>query len=308
MKPELQCEEALNEFKKRRSKLQASRNESDPNEEKFTPDPDDVIVVTQPKSGTTWILHICHQLRMGGIDPDFDDQLDVITWIERSLWLGQNMNAPQVARPRVFKSHLPYNKVPQGGRMIFCTRDVKDILYSRWKFVLPMLGLEKKISLRTWVELHLQEGTVTSWLSDLKIWWQHQHEPNILFLFFDDLKQNHTNAVWNIGRFIGIPYDETLVDRVVQTTTHSFMSQHHTKFDNHKISAYYAEILELGNEQELIGLVRKDGGRSGDGTNFIPVDLQQRIDELWNDIITHDLDFKSLQDMQAARQPLLQHS
>ena len=44
----------------------------------FKPNPDDVIVAVPPKSGTTWLLHICHQLRMSGAVPDFDDELTVI--------------------------------------------------------------------------------------------------------------------------------------------------------------------------------------------------------------------------------------
>ena len=48
----------------------------------FTPLPNDVIVAVPQKCGTTWLLHICHQIRMRGAEPDFKSQADVITWIE----------------------------------------------------------------------------------------------------------------------------------------------------------------------------------------------------------------------------------
>ena len=38
-----------------------------------------VIVSAAAKSGTTWILHICHQIRMKGAEPDFENQTDVVT-------------------------------------------------------------------------------------------------------------------------------------------------------------------------------------------------------------------------------------
>ena len=48
----------------------------------FTPRPTDVLCVFPLKSGATWLTHICHQIRMQGSDPDFDDQTKVVSWIE----------------------------------------------------------------------------------------------------------------------------------------------------------------------------------------------------------------------------------
>lgn len=48
----------------------------------FQPNPDDMIVAIPPKNGTTWVLHTCHQIRMQGQEPNFDDQNDVIGLIE----------------------------------------------------------------------------------------------------------------------------------------------------------------------------------------------------------------------------------
>ena len=52
----------------------------------FCLDPDNVIVATPPKNGSTWILHVCHRLRMKGQarSPDFDDQLQVVYMFEQS--------------------------------------------------------------------------------------------------------------------------------------------------------------------------------------------------------------------------------
>ena len=41
---------------------------------RFVPCPSDVVMATVAKNGTTWVLHICHQLRMRGVEPDFEAQ------------------------------------------------------------------------------------------------------------------------------------------------------------------------------------------------------------------------------------------
>jgi hypothetical protein len=81
----------------------------------------DVIVFTPPKSGTTWVTHMCHQIRTHGAALTFEDQDDVVPWIDRlgtAYLRGTRFNdepdAPHEAAPRVFKSHAEWKDRPQG--------------------------------------------------------------------------------------------------------------------------------------------------------------------------------------------------
>ena len=44
--------------------------------------PDDVLIAVPPKNGMTWLLHVCHQIRMKGQEPNFEDQWEVVCLIE----------------------------------------------------------------------------------------------------------------------------------------------------------------------------------------------------------------------------------
>ena len=100
--------------------------------ENFTLGSDDIVVAVPGKSGTTWLMHIAHQVRMKGATPDFDDQMDVIPWIDPhgpALAIPDDIDRKQCAKPRIFKSHAPYTAftkggLSEGGKLIYCFRDL----------------------------------------------------------------------------------------------------------------------------------------------------------------------------------------
>ena len=65
---------------------------------------------------------------------DFDEITLVVPWLELALDLGIDPDAPQVAEPRAFKSHLSWHEVPKGGRYLAMVRDPKDVLVSMYHF------------------------------------------------------------------------------------------------------------------------------------------------------------------------------
>ena len=87
-------------------------------------------------------------------------------------------------------------------------------------------------------------GGVAVVLNELMVWWEHRNDDDVLFLFFDDLKEDHAGCVSSIAKFIGIDCDETLLARVVHTTTHAEMVLgHHSKFDTHHLAITLAKKL-----------------------------------------------------------------
>ena len=273
----------------------------------FTPLPSDVIVAPTYKSGTSWLLYICHQLRMQGAEPDFNRLEDVIANIEHEeSWLGENPNSkPQPALPRIFESHLPHARLPKGGKIIYCFRDQKDVVYSLYWHLDDLQLFRGRVSLSVFAQA-ITENTgliinVADVLRDLVIWWEHRHDDNILFLFYDDLKENPEACIRRIAAFIGVECSEEVLHRVVHNTSHAEMVRHHSKF---RLSRYsdvaakkYGERFHQSETRKQVGRVRQNGGHSGDG-QFLPLKTRQFIDKLWNEIVEEKLGFKSLKEMQ----------
>ena len=149
----------------------------------FTPLPDDVIVAVPQKCGTTWLLHICHQIRMRGAEPDFKSQADVITWIELAerVYKVDPATMPQPASPRILATHLQYPLVPKGGKTIYCFREQKDALVSAYYHLNSMFLLKGRVLLSNLALSVMPQ--VEKNLNDLLLWWEHRHDDDILMLF-----------------------------------------------------------------------------------------------------------------------------
>ena len=267
-------------------------------EPSFKPNPDDVIVATPPKNGTTWLLHICHQIRMKGKEPEFQNQVEVVTWIEgtKKRHRIEPGEKPQPAKPRLFCTHLHYPAVPAGGRRLYCFRDQKDAMISAYHFMDAILSLKGRVSMKNFSTIYLQ--LIEGYISDLLFWWEHRHDDDLCLFFFDDLKEDHEACVRRITQHINVKCDEETISRVVQSTTHAEMLKHHSKFDTRKHASDIAKrigetLLPEGNQ---FSRVRRGGGRSGDGQQ-LPVEIQQCVDDLWQEIVTAKLGFRDLNEM-----------
>ena len=136
-------------------------------------------------------------------------------------------------------------------------------------------------------------------LNDLLLWWAHRHDDNLLFLFFDDLKENHTGLVRRIAKFMRVRCDEDAIARVVHTTTHAEMARQSSKFHTRRLATRVAE--EVGKSSpsqcELVSRVHKNGGKSGEGDRLLSAEVLQKIDQLWKKIVTRKLGFQNLREM-----------
>ena len=259
-------------------------------------------------------MHIAHQIRMNGAPPDFDDQMDIIPWLDPhgpALAISDDLDRKQPAEPRVFKSHSPYKAftnpksgLSKGGKLIYCFRDQCDVCVSSWRFLAPMFGFTSdEIPLDAWAGGHFGPSGAKRGLNHLCDWWEARHDPRVLFLFFEEMRANHEATVRKVAAFMGREdMDAATLEKVVATTTHKSMSspEHHHRFDDHRIAKVFAEINGLSWPRELTGKVRKDGGKSGEGAQRLSPEHRAGFAEAWKAVVTRRLGFKDLAEMRAA--------
>ena len=93
-----------------------------------------MIILTFHKTGTTWTQQLCHQIRTGGAHTDFEEITEVCPWVDFAWEVNQDLEAPQVASPRIFKSHARLSAVHEGCKYLATVRDPVKTLVSLFNF------------------------------------------------------------------------------------------------------------------------------------------------------------------------------
>ena len=209
--------------------------------QRFVLRPDDVVVCTAPKCGTTWMQTIIVSL----LWPEGHAPAPVMElgpWLEAEFYAFDEIRArlDAQAHRRMIKSHTPADGIPirddvryvcvgRDGRdvfMSFChhhevfSREVRAELNERAlvEGVPPMLDWDGDV-----------HGFFASWLETAALlhhvasFWQLRARPNLLFVHFADLKRDLAGEMRRVAAFLGIEVPESLWPAVVERCTFDAM-------------------------------------------------------------------------------------
>lgn len=248
----------------------------------FRPRPTDVIITPYGKCGTTWLQQIFHTLRTRG-DMDFDDISRVVPWIETSKVLSIDLDAPQRAEPRGFKSHLAYDAIPPGAKAIVSLRDPKDALVSFYRFMEGWFFEPGAVSIHEFSGMYLDRTVVGSYWGHLLSWWKVRHEPNVLMLSYEQMIAEPEASIRRVAAFCDIPLDDDLLALTLERSSIAFMLEHKDRFDDFMMRSM-SEVrcnLPPGGDSAK---VRKGG--VGGHAKELPADISAALDAKWRDFVT----------------------
>ena len=249
----------------------------------YRPRPSDVVITPYSKCGTTWLQQIFHTLRTRG-DMDFDDISRVVPWIETAVTLGLDLEAPQRAGPRGFKSHLGYDEVPKGARYIVAFRDPKDAFVSLYRFMEGWFFEPGAISMAEFARHRLarSENGGGYW-RHLVSWWEQRDNPTVLLLAYEQMLEQPEATIRRVAAFAGIALDDDLLALTLEHSSFGFMAAHKDRFDEAMTRAVSEARANLPPGSDA-SKVRKGG--SGGHKAELPPEIAQALDEMWREVVT----------------------
>lgn len=245
----------------------------------FQAKPDDLLVSTYPKAGTTWTQEIVDLIQNeGNVDHSqrapTHERFPFIELIIPPIINGLEQ-ANNTASPRTLKTHLPIQLLPpsfleKNCKIIYVARNAKDNMVSYYHFqrmnrTLPQPG--------TWDEYFktFMTGKVCwgSWHDHVKGWWKAKDQHNILYLFYEDMKKNPKHEIQKLAKFIGKDLDDKTLDKIVYHTTFDVMKKN-------PMANYTSLPTDIMNHS-VSPFMRK--GTTGDWKNHFTVAQNEIFDE-----------------------------
>jgi hypothetical protein len=192
--------------------------------------PDDVFIVTYPKSGTTWLQMILYQLTTDG-EIRFAHIDEVSPHLEETLVPHGRRISDLPGPPRVVKSHLAYRDIPKGpGRYIYCTRNGLDVAvsyYHQSRKWLPQNRVPPDEFFRRFMAGRVPYG---SWFEHVAGWLRNEDHLDVLVVNYEELSADLEAGVRRIADFCGIPIDPAAMPRILERCSFAFMREHDEKF------------------------------------------------------------------------------
>lgn len=257
----------------------------------YQPGPKDVFVVTPPKCGTTWMQQIVHGLRTRG-SMDFDEITCVVPWIEMAKDMNIDIHKPQVADPRVFKTHQDLDSIPKGGKYICILRDPKDALLSLYRFFEGWVMERDTIS--------IQDFTVGYYIHGNRYWnhvnalWKRREDNNVLAFCYENMIEDLPGTIERVADFMEIHLDEELKDIVTRQSDFRFMKDHDHQFDDHVVRQTRNAVCGV----PMDGKTSKvKNGKVGESKQHIPDQLSAELDSIWNAHVTSTIGLRSYEDL-----------
>ncbi|KAG0710509.1 Sulfotransferase family cytosolic 1B member 1 [Chionoecetes opilio] len=191
---------------------------------------DDVLVASYPKAGTTWVQEIVYMLMHGcKMTNENSEVLETrFPYLEYPYPGIKSLAAKK--EKRFIKTHLPINLLPPSfesstAKMIYIARNPRDTAISYFYFMQLLTQCNYQGTLSSFIDLFLSDKTMYSpYFGHVLGYWEARHNPNILFVTYEELQQNPEKIIRKMAEFLGMSLSDAEVTYVAENTSFVRMS------------------------------------------------------------------------------------
>jgi hypothetical protein len=167
--------------------------------------PDDVFIVSYPKSGNTWTRFLIANLVYPEKNPDFSNINELLPDPEAV----RKRDLERAARPRFIKSHQYFD--PRFQKVIYIVRDPRDVVLSEYYFDVKRQAIAEDYPLPQFVSRFVR-GEVNhphgSWGENAATWfYTRRGDARFLLVKYEDLQSRAMEEMEKIASFLGVPAD-----------------------------------------------------------------------------------------------------
>ncbi|GKC57169.1 cytosolic sulfotransferase 12-like protein [Tanacetum coccineum] len=249
----------------------------------------DILIVTAPKSGTTWLKAISYAIINRTRYPIksrnhpllINNSHELVSFVDHVYVDNPNPDFSMMCDPRLFATHLPYVSLPESVhnskcKIVYMCRDPKDLFVSAFHFTNKLrpqhLGTN---SIEEMFNLFCKGVFLygPTWDHVLGFWHESLKRPEeVLFLKYEEMKEQPHTQVRKLAEFFGCPFTsqeekEGIVDTILTLCSFEKLSN-----------------LDVNKEGCLPTGTMKHAyfrrGEVGDWKNHLTVEMAQELDTI----------------------------
>jgi hypothetical protein len=234
--------------------------------------PDDIFLVSFPKSGNTWTRFLLANLR-------FPDQPATWANIDRLIPDPTGTNKrdfDRMPRPRIIKSHECFD--PRYPRVVYIVRDPRDVVVSQYHYHRKIRKIEDDSPIEKFVARFLAGETCPhgSWGQNIGTWlYTSEGDPRFLLLRYEDLVADTARELAKVVAFLHLAAGPEQIAQAVERSSADRMR---------KLEKTQTHGLTKGSRKDL-SFVRAAG--SGGWRSDLPAPMVAKIEAAWGPLMRH---------------------
>jgi Sulfotransferase domain len=178
--------------------------------------PDDIFILSFPKSGNTWARFLIANLVYPETPADFSN-INQLTPDPEALSKRELARMP---RPRIIKSHQYFD--PRYPRVIYVVRDPRDVALSQFHFHRKRRLIGDDYPAEKFVPRFVagQTGPYGSWGENVASWLAtRRHRPGFLLLRYEDMLEDAARELTKVAAFLQISADPERIRKAVERSS-----------------------------------------------------------------------------------------
>lgn len=247
--------------------------------EGFTFRPDDILIVTYPKSGTTWMQEIAPLIQSEG---DLTPVLTQPNW-DRVPWLEEHrariLDLEQRPSPRLFATHFHYDMMPQAffkvkPKVVYVMRNPRDVFTSSYHYYGMASYLVKPGPQNDFLQKFLSGQVMFgSWFDHVKGWLNAKDQDRVMYIAYEEMIWNLRDSVARISQFMEKSLSPEVIEKIADHCMFKSMKQN--KMSNYSLVP--SEFMDQAKSEFL----RK--GVAGDWKNQLTVAQAELFDAVYKE-------------------------
>jgi hypothetical protein len=217
--------------------------------------PDDVFIVSYPRSGNTWARAL-----VGGLVFRVDINAENVKSLLPDIYRASRSELESIARPRYLKSHEPY--LASYPKVLYVVRDPRDVVisYHKWRLAYQRTTSSFDEFVMDFIQGQTQYG---GWGDHVAGWLQNAPfvPHGFLLVRYEDLLASTLEKTAEIAKFLGISASNAFLEQVVTQSRFEAMQAKERKAKESKGEAVAASgyvQIRAGQTQQWKSLLSRE--------------------------------------------------